>query len=307
VILFRARCLCPGVRVVIQCTELLSAFPTPGAPASRPYTKGPLRFKAACEYVVTRFIFQKPALAPGTLFRIIGARHSFNTGVKKFRCLNVMVLILTLAIGEDFRKSLGPALRSKREYAQRHGYRYIQGGEEFWDRTRPIPWSKVEFVINTLCEIPDGQLVFLSDADVLITNSDIRLEDNVLPLLPPQKDLLMTIDACGHLNSGNMLMRNSPWLRDWWKRVGQQTDLLYHIWWENAAMIRLLETVPADLAKTETTAEHWRFNAYLRGIPGQPLWLPGHFLVHFAGVYDTKKMEELQAEILRGKVPRLPL
>ncbi len=306
-ILFRARCLCPGVRVVIQCTELLSAFPTPGAPASRPYTKGPLRFKAACEYVVTRFIFQKPALAPGTLFRIIGARHSFNTGVKKFRCLNVMVLILTLAIGEDFRKSLGPALRSKREYAQRHGYRYIQGGEEFWDRTRPIPWSKVEFVINTLCEIPDGQLVFLSDADVLITNSDIRLEDNVLPLLPPQKDLLMTIDACGHLNSGNMLMRNSPWLRDWWKRVGQQTDLLYHIWWENAAMIRLLETVPADLAKTETTAEHWRFNAYLRGIPGQPLWLPGHFLVHFAGVYDTKKMEELQAEILRGKVPRLPL
>lgn len=218
-----------------------------------------------------------------------------------------MVLILTLAIGEDFRKSLGPALRSKREYAQRHGYRYIQGGEEFWDRTRPIPWSKVEFVINTLCEIPDGQLVFLSDADVLITNSDIRLEDNVLPLLPPQKDLLMTIDACGHLNSGNMLMRNSPWLRDWWKRVGQQTDLLYHIWWENAAIIRLLETVPADLAKTETTAEHWRFNAYLRGIPGQPLWLPGHFLVHFAGVYDTKKMEELQAEILRGKVPRLPL
>lgn len=305
-ILFRTRRLCPRVRVVIHCTEFLTTFPTPGAPASRPYTKGPLRFKAACEYVVTSGVFQSPALTPGTLLRIIGAGHSFNTGVKSGQCLNTMVLILTLAIGEDFRKSLGPALRSKREYAQRHGYKYIQGGEEFWDRTRPIPWSKVEFVISTLCEIPDGELVFLSDADVLITNPDIRLEENVIPLLPAGKDLLMTIDACGHLNSGNMLMRNSPWLRDWWKRVGQQTDLLYHIWWENAAMIRLLETVPADLAKTETTAEHWRFNAYLRGIPGQPLWLPGHFLVHFAGVYDTKKMEELQAEILRGEVPRIP-
>jgi hypothetical protein len=217
-----------------------------------------------------------------------------------------MVLILTLAIGEDFCKSLAPALNSKKEYALKHGYTYIQGGTEFWDRTRPIPWSKVGFVLDVLSKAQDGELVFLSDADVLITNPEIRLEDNVVPLLPAQKDLLMTIDACGHLNSGNMLMRNSPWLRDWWRRVGEQTDLLYHIWWENAAMIRLLETVPSDLAKTETTAEHWRFNAYLRGIPGQPLWKPGCFLVHFAGVYSPKKMEELQAEILRGEIPTLP-
>lgn len=216
-----------------------------------------------------------------------------------------MVVILTLAIGADFKKALEPALRSKREYAARHGYTYIEGGEEFWDRERPIPWSKVGFVLDTLSKLPEGDLVFLSDADVMITNPTLRLEDHVVPLLPAEKDLLMTIDACGHLNSGNMLMRNGPWLRDWWRRVGEQTDLLYHIWWENAAMIRLLETVPADLAKTETTADHCRFNAYLRGLPGQPLWTPDCFLVHFAGVYDTKKMDSLQREILEGKVPVL--
>jgi hypothetical protein len=102
-----------------------------------------------------------------------------------------------------------------------------------------------------------------------------------------------------------MLMRNSPWLRDWWRRIGEQTDLLYHIWWENAAMIRLLETVPEDLAKTETTAEHWRFNAYLRGLPGERLWDAGCLLVHFAGVYDLKIMEGLQREILGGGCPRI--
>jgi hypothetical protein len=213
--------------------------------------------------------------------------------------------ILTLAIGEDFRKSLGPGLESKRAYAARHGYTYIQGGEEFWDRTRPIPWSKVGFVLRILGDLPEGELVFLSDADVLITNPDLRLEDQVAPLLPSEKDLLMTIDSCGHINSGNMLMRNSAWLRDWWRRVGEQNDLLYHIWWENAAMIRLLETVPADLARTEITGQHIRFNAYLRGLPGQALWTPGCFLVHFAGVYSPKEMERLQAEILAGKVPRL--
>jgi hypothetical protein len=216
-----------------------------------------------------------------------------------------MVVILTLAIGEDFRKSLKAALLFKKLYAEKHGYTYIQGGEDFWDRTRPIPWSKVNFVLENLKVWPDGTLFFLSDADVMITNHELRLEDHVVPLLPDDKDLLMTIDACGHLNSGNMLMRNSPWLRDWWKRVGEQTDLLYHIWWENAAMIRLLETVPTDLAKTETTAEHWKFNAYLRGLPGERLWTPDCFLVHFAGVYDLKKMEALQDEIINGGCPRI--
>ena len=215
--------------------------------------------------------------------------------------------ILTLVIGEDFRKALAPALDSKKAYAERHGYKYVEGGEIYWNRERPIAWSKVDFVLDILGKIPEGELVFLSDADVLITNPALRLEDHVCPLLPPEKDLLMTIDACGHINSGNMLMRNSAWLKNWWTRVGQQTDLLYHIWWENAAMIRLLEMVPADLAKTEITAEHVRFNAYLRGLPGQPLWTPGCFLVHFAGVYNPKEMERLQGEILSGKIPRLTM
>jgi len=217
-----------------------------------------------------------------------------------------MVHILTLAIGADFCRALDPALESKRAYARKHGYTYIQGGESFWNREWPIPWSKVGFVLKVLGEVPDGELIFLSDADVLITNPELRLEDIVIPLLPDNKDLLMTIDACGHLNSGNLLMRNSPWLRDWWRRVGQQSDLMYHIWWENAAMIRLLETEASDFAKTEITAEHWKFNAYLRGLPGERLWSPDCLLVHFAGVYDTKKMEQLQAEILRGGVPTLP-
>jgi hypothetical protein len=216
-----------------------------------------------------------------------------------------MVVIATLVIGSDFRRALQKSLDSKVTYAARHGYRYVEGGEKFWDRDRPIPWSKVEFVLDLLGKLPEGELVFLSDADVMITNPELRLEDVVLPLLPADKDLLMTIDACGHLNSGNMLMRNGPWLRDWWRRVGEQTDLTYHIWWENAAMIRLLETVPADLARTETTAEHWHFNAYLRGLPGQRLWEPGCFLVHFAGVYDLKKMWDLQLEILGGGCPRI--
>jgi len=215
--------------------------------------------------------------------------------------------ILTLAIGVDYRKSLAKALESKRSYAAKHGYNYIEGNEAWWDRTRPIAWSKVPFIIEQLSKLPEGAVIWQSDADVLITNPDMRLEDNVLPLLPEGKDMLLIFDACKHLNSGNILMRNTAWCRDFWRRVNERTEFTYHIWWENMAMIQIIEENAADRAKVEISNQHKRFNAYIMGCDGEPLWQPGDFLVHFAGVYDSAKMSKLIDEIESGKVPRLDM
>ena len=213
--------------------------------------------------------------------------------------------ILTLAIGNDYRKSLRKALESKQFYANKHGYKYVQGGEEYWDRHRPIAWSKVGFLLSILNKLPDGSLVWLSDADVLITNSDLKIEDHVLPLLPSNKDLLFVYDACHHLNSGNVLMRNSRWLRDYWSRVNLRKDCTYHIWWENMAMIKEFEENKVDQEKIQITKEHKKFNSYLMGNEGEPLWEPNDFLVHFAGIYNPGKMESLIEDIFNGKVPRV--
>jgi hypothetical protein len=215
--------------------------------------------------------------------------------------------ILTLAIGNDYRKCLAKGLKSKEEYAKKHGYTYIQGNEECWDRTRPISWSKVPFLLSYLEKLPEGEIVWLSDADVLITNLDFRFEDHVLPLLPSDKDMLMAFDSCGHINAGNIVMRNSSWLRDFWKRVYQQTDCIYHIWWENAGICKLMEQNESDRQKIAVTKEHKKFNAYVMGLPGEPLWEPGDFLVHFAGIYTPEKMKALIEEIEAGKIPRLSM
>jgi hypothetical protein len=212
--------------------------------------------------------------------------------------------LLTLAIGEDFRKSLAKALDSKRDYCAKQNYECIIGGEAFWDRERPIPWSKIPFLLDVLSKTEENGLVFMSDADVLITNMDLRIEDHVAPLLPSGKDLLLTIDSCGHINDGNILIRNTPWTRDFWKRVYEQTDLIYHVWWENAAVIKLLEQNASDFAKTEVTNKCRTFNAYIQGLPGLPLWERGDFLVHFAGIYDPKRMNEFIKQIEEGKTPR---
>jgi hypothetical protein len=211
-----------------------------------------------------------------------------------------MITILTLAIGHDYCIGLKDCLDSKKLYALKHGYKYIQGSETYWDRTRPIAWSKIPFILDVLKKLEEGALVWLSDADVLITNHSLTIEEHILEHFPKDKDMLMCIDACAHINSGNIFFRNTAWSRDFWKRVSEQAELLYHIWWENAAIIKLLETVPDDLAHVEITSDHTRFNSYIQGITGQPLWKPGHFLVHFAGIYNIqtirnycKKISEL--------------
>jgi hypothetical protein len=216
-------------------------------------------------------------------------------------------VIATLVIGADYKRGLQKCLNSKKSYAETHGYEFIQGGEQFWDRNKPIAWSKIPFMVYLCEKYPVGTLIWLSDADVLITNSELKVEDQIMPLLPEDKDMLLTLDACGHINSGNTFFRNTEWSRDYWKRVGEQTRFTYHIWWENAAMIALYEENPDDKKMIEITREHKKFNAYLRGLPGEPLWEQGDFLVHFAGVYNPAEMDNLTDKILNGETPRLTM
>jgi hypothetical protein len=204
------------------------------------------------------------------------------------------IAILTFCVGPDYKRAVDPGLQSKRDYAKRHGYTFLEGGEDVWDRSRPIPWSKYTFIKKYL---DDYDYLFCSDADVLVTNPALRLEDQVLPLLPADKDLLWTEDACAHLNNGHMLVRGrSAWARDFFTRCYAQMDLMYHPWWDNAAMIRLYENHPTDRAKIETCREHWKFNSYLFGPTDEAtsetarLYRPGDFLIHLAGVYDPWNM-----------------
>ena len=218
------------------------------------------------------------------------------------------IAILTFVVGADYKRDLDACLQSKRDYAARHGYTYVEAGDSFWDRERPIAWSKVPFWLDFLrTRAKDFDYLWISDADVLITNPALRLEDHVLPLLTPSKSLLWNHDACKNLNSGNMIFRcsDAPWLIQFFESVWAYTKDLYHIWFENFAMVELWTHNPDIRDRIESTKEHWRFNAYLGGRRGERLWTPNDFLVHFAGVYDTKKMIGLVADIQAGGKPRI--
>jgi hypothetical protein len=217
------------------------------------------------------------------------------------------ILVLTIAIGVDYRKGLQKALDSKRAYCERHGYTYHELHEEVWNRERPIAWSKVPVWKKCASEGDKWDYIWISDADVFITNPDLKLEEHVIPLLPVGKDLLLTYDSCQHVNTGNMILRPSAWAVAFFEKVWNQTDCLYHQWWENKAVCNLMASSPEDMEHIECTMEAWRFNAYLRGYRGTRLWQPGDFLVHFAGCYDPTLISNLIIRIENGEIPRLDM
>lgn len=217
------------------------------------------------------------------------------------------ILVLTLAIGADYRNNLQKALISKRDYCARHGYTYRECHEEVWNRERPIPWSKVPVWKEVSGQDDLYDYIWISDADVWITNPSLRLEDHVLPLLPANKDLLVTYDSCHHVNSGNMIVRPGPWAVQFFQKIWDQTDCIYHIWWENKALCNVMAASQEDSDRIECTMEAYRFNSYLCGFKGTRLWLPGDFLVHFAGVYDAKRMNKYMTAIENGEIPRFSM
>lgn len=225
------------------------------------------------------------------------------------------IAVLTFAVGGDYKRAMEPGMASKRAYCAKHGYTFLDGGDDVWDRKKPIPWSKINFILKYLDEY---DYLFWSDGDVIITNPEKRLEDLVLPLLPAHKDMLWCRDACGNLNNGNVLFRGrSAWARDFLKRCYAQEQLTHHIWWDNAAFCYLYETVASDKEKIETVEDPALFNAYLFDRENSAestqvrLYRPGDFLVHFAGVYDAWNIHRCMIYISRcaaaGKAPNTAL
>jgi hypothetical protein len=217
------------------------------------------------------------------------------------------IAIITVAIGADYIKGLERALASKKAYAEKHGYAYFEFHEERWNRDRPVAWSKVPVWVEYAAMVDKYDYIWVSDADVYITNMEKKLEEWVIPLLPADKKLLMCWDSCGTPNSGNMILRTGSWTVDFFERVWNRTDCLYHIWWEQMAMVKLFEENPSDAANLEITRDAYKFNAFLKGLDGTRLWEKGDFLVHFAGVYDLTLMNNLIDRINSGETPRISM
>lgn len=120
-----------------------------------------------------------------------------------------------LVRSRDFGDVLSITWPNKQAYAEKHGYDLFDESK-FLDTSRPPSWSKIKAVQRLLNE-ENCDWVFWLDADTVIMNSDIRIEE-FLPIDGP--DFLVAPEKNDKINAGAWLIRNTPWahefLNTWW-------------------------------------------------------------------------------------------
>jgi len=171
---------------------------------------------------------------------------------------------------------------SKKAYAQKHGYDFI-GYTVSLDPSRPTSWSKIKAIQQHLEKY---DWVFWSDADVVIMNHEIKLEQFI-------DDNFHLILCPGHewpINAGNFFLKNCPWSFELLERIYNETKFINSTLWEQDALYHLLFYKEPILQKDVKFMPQRQFNAYIRNQRHPGCYKPGDFLVHFSGAPQREKL-----------------
>ena len=146
--------------------------------------------------------------------------------------LNRKVLV-TLAAG-NYLQLLEMSRISFRDYAEKWGYDFVEVTES-WDKTRPYAWTKL-LAIRDLLDKYD--FVFYVDSDALILREDIDISaiantDFAWPVGP--------VNGKKCPNAGIMAIRSTEVSKRLFDLAYCQNDLIYNGWWEQAALMRVLQ------------------------------------------------------------------
>lgn len=152
---------------------------------------------------------------------------------------------------------------NKEAYAEKYGYHLFDGSRHI-DHSRPPAWSKIK-AVKYLLEIEHCDWVMWTDADTLIMNSHVRIQD----FLPADstKDMLVGSDKGGGFNSGVFLFRNTQWslqiLDDWWNMKQFVRPPGLSLSGDNSAMKSLLKNME-DLNEHVLSPPRCTFNSFAK-------------------------------------------
>lgn len=191
------------------------------------------------------------------------------------------IAVITIAQGNEYKEKVKLGLEANRQYCQKHGYDYICC-EENLDPSRHIYWSKIILALQTL-ENPSYKWVVWLDADTIVMNQDIRLED----LLDENVNLIIGYDWNG-VNSGVFFIKNCDWSKEFLKGVYARTDCIDLLWPEQLAIAKEIEEKPEN-AKVSKIVPQRLFNAYPPELISYLMYTyqPGDFILHFASIRDN--------------------
>jgi hypothetical protein len=177
------------------------------------------------------------------------------------------------------------AIENRRQYCQRHGYRFIWKVPIATDR--PACWAKIPAILHAFDTYP---WVLWADSDTLVFDHSQSIED----LFDADYDLI--VQSHEHyfrligmptarglermpINTGVFLIRASEWSRHFLQSAYNRAEYVFQgdIWngiGEQEAMIALLRETPEDQRRIK----------YVDGLQNHPrFYKPGDRFVHFYG------------------------
>jgi hypothetical protein len=181
---------------------------------------------------------------------------------------------------------LGPmAIENRRQYCERHGYRFIHDVPIASDR--PACWAKIPALLAAL---DTHRWVLWADSDTLIASQqqplDTLCDDAYDLIVQSHEEFFRFIGvpvSAGldrmPINTGVFLMRSSAWSLDFLRRAYQETQFVSNceVWdgvGEQEAMIALLHRSPGDRQRIK----------YVSGLQNHPrFYRPGDLFLHFYG------------------------
>ncbi len=142
-------------------------------------------------------------------------------------------VLVTLAAG-NYLQLLEMSRISFRDYAKKWGYDFVEVTES-WDKSRPYAWTKL-LAIRDLLDRYD--FVFYIDSDAIILRDDIDIStisntDFAWPVGPVNGKVCPS--------AGIMAIRSTEVSKELFDLAYSQNDLIYNGWWEQAALMRVLQ------------------------------------------------------------------
>lgn len=207
--------------------------------------------------------------------------------------------------------------KNREIYCKKHGCEVIIANEVI-DFSRPAAWSKILALEK---HIDRFDYLFYVDMDIVIMNMSIRLED-IVTSVSSQTDLIMTGDWNGP-NTGVWFAKNSDWTK-WFLRTAwtegvnfvskrsadgkkfpfEYEQRVFHYLFDTAVwQKRSLPRYGGDSAAIRSHVAllpQCAFNSYSlhpwdwRGNREQAQYVPGDFLIHFAGKKGKKKQNLME-------------
>lgn len=198
------------------------------------------------------------------------------------------IAVVTLAVGAQYKQAVYLGIENKRAYCEQHGYDFICFEEQL-DSSRPIPWSKIK-ALQKVMENPQYKWVFWTDADSLIMNQAICLED----LIDEKYHFILAKDRY-EINTGEFLLKNCEWSRQLLNNVYDHTECINDRWWEQQAFINELASHPEHWDEIKIIPQRMLNSYYFEEFADTlcSVYQKGDFIIHFASVHDLRQLRGL--------------